>query len=260
MNLIKNIIKLIYSFLYKDVKTLNYYKFHSIIKFLFSFVQIVIFYYLCSIVSKEYFKFLFFGLFFSKIFFFTATTLTETIKQEQFSQTIYNIFSIPYHELTILTSLFFAKTIFFFFELIIFILCFILFFNIKLSFFNIIFLFFYTIYIILVFLWYTISLCSITVLIKKSEHFIYLLNSLIDILSGVYFPTTFLPKILQHISFCLPTTYILSFLRNAVLYSKYNLTLLIYPTIIGTIFLPISILFFNIILKKLLRDGRIAIY
>ena len=247
------------AFLYKEIKTTYYYKFHLVIKFLFSLAQLVVFYYFCSLISKEYFKFLFFGLLFSKIFSYTTTVLIETIKQEQFSQTIYNIFSLPYSELTVLMLNFFAKTILFFFGLTIFVFCSILFFSIKINITHIIFLIVFTIYTIIIFLWYTIIVCSLTFLIKKFEHFIYLLNSLIDILSGVYFPTTVLPKILQNISYLLPTTYILSFLRETI-NLKINYKLLIYPTICAMIFLPLSILLFNFILKKILKTGKLTTY
>jgi len=255
-----NFISLTSAFLYKEYKTLQYYKFYSIIKFLFSLVQLVVFYYFCSLISKEYFKFLFFGLLFSKIFSHTTTVIIETIKQEQFSQTIYNIFSLPYSELIVIISSFFAKTIFFFFDLTIFILCGILFFNIKLTFNNLIFLLFYTIYTIFIFLWYTIIICSLTFLIKKSEHFIFLLNSLIDILSGVYFNPTVLPTILQNISYLLPTTYVLFFIREVIITSKINYNLLVYPTICSIIFLPISIIVFNFILIKILKTGKLTSY
>jgi len=250
---------LVNSFIYKEIKTIFSYKFHFVIKFLFLLVQLIIFYYFCSLISKDYFKFLFLGLLFSKIFSHT-TTLLETIKQDQFAQTIYITFSFPYSEFTILLCNFCAKTTIFLIELLIFIIFSILFFNIKLNLQHLIFLIFFTIYTIIIFLWYTIVSSSLTFLIKKSEHLLYLINSLIDILSGVYFPISVLPPILQNISYLLPTTYLLSFLRNTISQSKITYELLFYPTIFGFILLPISILIFNFVLKRMLKIGRLAIY
>lgn len=250
---------LLSGFLYKELKVLWSYKFYSLLKFFSLIFQILVFYYLCNLISPEYFKFLFLGLLFSRIIYYVLISLVESIKQEQYWGSINILLMLPYKEIKIFLFIFLSKILFLFLEITLYFLI-STFLSVKINFLQILFIYIYTTFIISISLGYTFLICSLSILIKKSESIGWLASALLDLLSGVYFQIELLPKPLFIISKILPTTYMLNFLRDAVLNNKYNFSILIYPILLGLIILPFSIIIINKTINKSLVRGDLSLY
>ncbi|MFN3550699.1 MAG: ABC transporter permease [Endomicrobiia bacterium] len=250
---------LLLGFLYKELKILFSYKFHSLLKLFSLIFQIVIFYYLCSLISEEYFKFLFLGLLFSRIIYYVLSSLIESIKQEQYWGSFNLLLMLPYKEIKLFFIIFLSKILFLFLEITLYFLI-STFLSLKINFLQILFVYVYTIFTISISLGYTFLICSLSIFIKKSESIGWLLSALLDLLSGVYFKTELLPQPLYSISKILPTTYMLNFLRESLLHNKYNFSILVYPTLVGILFLPFSIIVLNKVILKTLVRGDLSSY
>lgn len=169
------------------------------------------------------------------------------------------MFLIPEHELTIFTIAVVSKFLVFYVEIIFFILIAIIL-GLKVSMLQTSVMILWTFLVLMCTLWFAILMTALSIIIKKSEVLASFLCSLIDILSGVYFPVDLLPQVLQKISYFLPTTYLISFLRNIVKYNKFDFIKLIYPTITAILFLVISVMCFNYLLRKVLKTGKLLSY
>ncbi|MCX7716421.1 MAG: ABC transporter permease, partial [Endomicrobia bacterium] len=196
-------LNLILVFLYKEWKIFTQFKFHKIINTLFYLTQIVVFYFLSKLISQEYFSFLFLGLLFSRVFSFIVSSFVETLKQEQYLQTINNLISLPYSEFIVLLSIFISKTCFMCIEFILLLLTG-YFLGILFSFSQFILAFLWYIFLIFIFLWYAILSTGVSMLIRKAENLLPIINTTLDILSGVYFTPEILPFGLSLISKILP--------------------------------------------------------
>jgi len=246
-------------FLYKEIKILASYRFYFLLKLSSLIFQIIIFYYLCKLISPEYFSFLFIGLIFSKILHYVLTSLIEATKQEQYWGSFEILLMLPYKEFFIFFYMYLSKIFFLFFEILVYILLGKIF-GISFTILQIFFIYLYSIFLIAICLGYTILFLASTIFIKKSDSVGWFLTSLVEIFSGVYFSTDLLPKELNFISKILPTTYLLKFMREFIGQKKLNFNLLIYPTILGILILPVSIIFLNYVIKKSLIRGNLSSY
>lgn len=98
---------------------------------------------------------------------------------------------------------------------------------------------------------------------KKGLPFNWLISSSFQLLGGIYYPITILPKSLQVISHLLPITYSLRSLRLALLqrYPTAALTQDIFAlSIFCIVLLPISILFFRFTVRRAKIGGSLSHY
>lgn len=250
---------LVSAFLYKELKVAQHFKFLTLTKFLYFLFQIIIFYFISGIISKNYFSFIFLGLIFSRTFHGIVSSFVETLKQEQYLGTTYILFS-SFNELMTIFASVIVKFLFLIIELLVMIFISNIFFNINFTLSHVILIILFSLFSITCLLWYPIFLLSFSLLINKVENIFLFLTPLIDILSGVYFMPTLLPLPLRYVSKFLPTTYILSLLRETILNNKFVFTYLFYPTMLGVVLLPLSIITFNYVLRKALKTGKLTSY
>lgn len=254
-----NLLNLFLAFVYKEIRTAASFKFITVTKFLYFFLQVSIFYYISRFVSKDYFIFVFLGLLFSRTFHKLVLSFVETLKQEQYYGTVYILFSTC-DELTALLTSAMTKFIFLYVEVILLILLSNMFLNLNFGINQLITIVLWMLWIAICLLWYTILITSVLLTTHKTESLCLSLAYIIDILSGVYFPTTLLPLPLQYVSKLLPTTYMLDFIRMLILQDKFCLSKTLYPTLVGLLLLPWMNVLFNYSLKKALKDGKLVSY
>ncbi len=250
---------LLLGFLYKELKILSSYKFYSFFKLFSLIFQIVVFYYLCSLISEEYFKFLFLGLLFSRVIYYVLNSLIESIKQEQYWGSFNLLLMLPYKENKIFFVIYLSKILFLFLEVTLYFFISTLF-SLDINILKILFIYIYITFVVFISLGYTFLIFSLSIFIKKSESIGWVLSLLLELVSGVYFKIEILPKPLHFVSKLLPTTYMLNFLRETVLYNKYNFSTLIYPTLMGIFVLPFSIIVLNKVILKTLMRGDLSSY
>lgn len=252
-------LSLLSAFLYKEFKVAQHFKFLTITKFFYFLLQIIIFYFISGIISKEYFSFIFLGLIFSRAFHGMVSSSVETLKQEQYLGTTYILFS-SFNELMTIFASVIVKFLFLIIELLVMIFISNIFFNINFTFSHVFLIILFSLFSIICLLWYPIFLLSFSLLINKVENIFLFFTPLIDILSGVYFMPTLLPSPFRYISKLLPTTYILSLLREIILNHKFVFTYLFYPVALGVVLLPLSIIVFNYALRMSLKTGKLTSY
>lgn len=256
----KDFFSLIYGFLLKEFYIEKSYKLSFLFKVITTIFQLLIFYFLCKIISSDYFKFLFIGILFSRSMHYTFTSLNEVIRQEQHWGTIETLVLLPYNEITIFISAVIAKYIFLYFE-IIFYLIIASFLGANFNIFQVIIIYLVLTFFNILFLCFGLLISSATLLTRKMESLSWLVLSLIDLLSGVYFSPTQLPQILYKISLLLPTTTALSFFRSTM---DKNLPLglnsLLTSILWSLLFYPIAIFLFSFVLKTSLRKGSLENY
>lgn len=101
------------------------------------------------------------------------------------------------------------------------------------------------------------------VVFKRGNPVTYVVNTLMGLLGGVYFPTSVLPDFLRTISLFLPITYSIRAMELAVY--KGNSILELAPEIIGLslfsiILTPLSLIIFKLAIKKAKIDGSLIKY
>ncbi len=258
--MLKSIKNLILGFLLKEFYIEKSYKLGFLSRTVSVIFQLLIFYFLCKLISPQYFEFLFIGILFSRSVFYSFTSFNEIIRQEQYWETIENLILLPYNEFIIFIISIIPKYLFLFIETI-FYLIFANFLGLYFTWLQIIIIVIILTIFNILFIPFGIFFASITIYVRKGENLSWLIISLIDLLSGIYFSITELPKYLQNISLLLPTTYALNFLRSSLdSNTKIDFHSLTVVLIYSIIFFPISILFFKHVLKVLLKKGSLGVY
>ncbi|OGS22799.1 MAG: hypothetical protein A2252_10765 [Elusimicrobia bacterium RIFOXYA2_FULL_39_19] len=207
-------LKIILAFLIRDFKIEKAYRLHFLVKLATVGFQFAVFFFLGKMVNENYFPFVFTGLLFSKIFEFTLSGITDSIRQEQHWGTLESLLLCPKGHQRILFSMFASKTVLFFFEFLAYILIGVFFFGISLSLLKIFYLVLF--WLVVIFSFYGLGLlnASYVLVFKRGDPAGWLISTLTDLLSGVYFPSNLLPLWLVKISYLLPTTYALAFIRQ----------------------------------------------
>ncbi len=249
---------LLIALFYKEIKIILVQKYYALLKFLFFLTQLITFYFLCKLISKNYFQFLFYGLIFSKIFNYIITTPTEIVENEKYWGTIENFFMLPYSESGLLLITYFIKLTFLLLELILIFIVGRILLSIEITFIKFLYFFIFVIFLCIVCLGIVFLIFGFSLSVRKFEISGWLITVFVDLLSGVYFPTETLPYRLQIISKLLPTTYFLQFFRELLINGSLKLWILIYPVTLCTFIIPISIVVFNLNLKKVYLNGQLT--
>lgn len=251
---------LLFSFIYKELKTNFVFKYHLLTKFFFDTLQILIFYYISKIVFfVDYFSFVFCGLIFSKILKFSLLTLSEEIKTYQFQNTIETLFMLPYEESVILFNIYLSKLFFLLVEISMFsVLGFIL--GAKINLTKLVFILIYSFIVALISFYICLLASCLSLMVKKSENFLFVILPLIEILSGVYFSHKLLPSSLVFIYKTLPTTYLLTFFRDFILKDTIDFSLVIYPLAFFMFSYLTARKLFRTTLERVLKAGKLINY
>lgn len=91
-----------------------------------------------------------------------------------------------------------------------------------------------------------------------AEWIAWIIPFVIDPFTGIFYPISALPKVLQPISAILPPSYVFEGMRDALLTGKFSVSDLIVGISIAWVYLIISYLFFLYIYRIVLRRGLIA--
>ncbi|MCF6155134.1 MAG: ABC transporter permease [Candidatus Brocadia sp.] len=91
-----------------------------------------------------------------------------------------------------------------------------------------------------------------------AEWIAWIIPFVLDPFTGIFYPISALPKILQPISAILPPSYVFEGMRGALLSGKFSVSHLIAGISIAFVYLIISCLFFLYIYRIVLRKGLIA--
>lgn len=248
---------LLVALFYKETKIILTQKYYALLKFLFFLTQLITFYFLCKLISKNYFHFLFYGLTFSKIFNYIITTPTEIVKNEKYWGTIENFFMLPHSETKTLLITHFVKFTFLLPEIILILIAGKIL-GLEITFIKILYFFIFIIFLYIVCLGIILLTFGASLSVRKFEVSSWLITNFFDLLSGVYFSIEALPYKLQIISKLLPTTYLLQFLRDLLINDSFKFELLIYPITLCILIIPISIIIFNLSLKKAYLHGKLT--
>jgi len=247
-------------FIKKDFLIEKHYRLHFITKIFGILFQLTIFYFFSKLVSEDFFPFLFLGILFSKTFNFALSNLTETIRQEQYWQTLEPLFLSGIKPLKLTILFFVSKFIFFLIELLIFMIFGYMFFKINFGFTKFILIIFILLINLICFCGIGFFSAGFVMMFKRGDPVNWFLSNLVDLLSGVYFPVVILPDWLCNISYILPTTYGLKFLRDTVLnepFESVNVYILIFTGIIVAIF---GYMFFRYTIYFCLKKGSLSHY
>lgn len=104
---------------------------------------------------------------------------------------------------------------------------------------------------------------TIIMVFKKGDWFRLLLISVSSILGGVLYPLSILPDWLRAISFYVPMTHSLEGMRQALLngYSVYQLLPdILFLCIFALIFMPLSVISFELAVNRTKKTGRLSHY
>jgi ABC-2 type transport system permease protein len=201
-----SVMNLIKAFIFRDYEIEKTYRFNFIIKTLSMIFQLALFYYISRLVQAEnYFRFVFVGLLFSKVFNFWLNSFTENIRHEQYWGTSELIFLSPNSPLKLILSSSFSKFLALVIEIILFLALGRFFFGLSFSFFDLRVL---PVALINFAAFGGIGLMSagFIMYLKRGDPVNWFVSSSFDILSGVYFPLAVLPGSLRFLSGFLPTT------------------------------------------------------
>lgn len=102
---------------------------------------------------------------------------------------------------------------------------------------------------------------AFTLVFKRGDPVSYFFNAGSRFLAGVYFPISLLPAGFQKLSGCLPLTYSLEALRGAVMEGKGIADLrheLAALSLFAVIFLPASVVLFNLALAHAKKEGSLS--
>jgi len=211
-------INLLSAFLLRDTAIEKNYRFHFAVKVFDIVFQLSIFYFLSRLMpGQDYFSFILAGLMFSRFFQFWLNVFAQNIRQEQYWGTAELLFLSPRPPLLVLFSSSGGKFLLLAVELLFYTLIGKYLFHAAFSF-SVAGLIPVLLLTTLMFAGIGLVSGSFIMYFKRGDPANWLIATSFDVLSGVYFPLTLMPRWLQAVSALLPTTAALGAWRQAVLY------------------------------------------
>lgn len=95
---------------------------------------------------------------------------------------------------------------------------------------------------------------------ERGSQMTHVIEALLLLISGIYYPISVLPDWLQTVSMLSPATYVLDAMREAILHGKSTVELLPYAwplLVMGVITIPFGLLVFGIVERFAKRTGRL---
>lgn len=95
---------------------------------------------------------------------------------------------------------------------------------------------------------------------ERGSQMTHIIEALLLLISGIYYPISVLPDWLQKVSMFSPATYVLEAMRDAILYGKSTAELLpyVWPLVLmGFITIPLGLVIFGIVERFAKRTGRL---
>ena len=95
---------------------------------------------------------------------------------------------------------------------------------------------------------------------ERGSQMTHIIEALLLLISGIYYPISVLPDWLQKVSMLSPATYVLDAMRDAILHSKGTIALLPYAwplVVMGFITIPFGLFVFGVVERFAKRTGRL---
>lgn len=95
---------------------------------------------------------------------------------------------------------------------------------------------------------------------ERGSQMTHIIEALLLLISGIYYPISVLPDWLQKVSMFSPATYVLEAMREAILYGKSTVELLPYAwplVLMGFVTIPFGLLVFGIVERFAKKTGRL---
>lgn len=211
----------------------------------------------------NYFSYVLIGISFSGLLGTAFSSISGQIREEQTNGTLESLLVTPTSVFTIITAMILWNLIYAFLEFLFYILVGIFLFKIDFSNINILSTAIITILSIISFNALGIISASFVIVFKRGDPVSLIINIAFELLGGVYFPITVLPKFLQYISNIFPIIYAIRSIELAV-YKGANLNMLFSDIILLLIFsvilVPLSILSFKFALNRARKQGNLIQY
>lgn len=211
----------------------------------------------------DYFSFALIGIAFTRFFLIWLKIFPAKVNEAQVTGSLEAMFTTPTSTSLILILSSLWSFIFAFIQVLIYLLCGIFFFNAKIVIGN---LFIAVIVLLLTALSISgigIIAASLMLIFKGTGYITGIVSYLFMLFSGVYYPITVLPSWLQHLSKLLPITHSLEITRRALIrgVSLRELAPGLCVLILFTItLLPLSLIIFNLSVKKAKSDGSLTYF
>ncbi len=262
------------AFIRKDFLIALSYKFAFIFGLFSTLAYVLTFYFISKLFGTrmiphlepyggEYFPFVLLGIAFSTYLGTGLGSFAGKIRQEQMMGTLEALLVTPTRTSTIIISMALWNFIFASLDVLIYLVLGAFLFGVNLSQANLLAAFVILLLTIVSFSSLGIISASFIMVFKRGNPVAWAVNTLFELLGGVFFPITVLPSWVRLISYLLPITYSLKAMRLAVLKgsSLGDLSgevgvLLIFSLIL----LPLSILSFKFALRKAKIDGSLVHY
>lgn len=262
------------AFIKRDFRTELSYRFVFLLRVLKIFISIFTFYFISNLVDSgasvylseyggKYFPFVLIGLAFYEYVFATLYSIAQTIRTEQMMGTLESVLATPTKVSTIIAGscawdiLSTSLSVFIYLAAGVFI------FKLDLSAMNAGAALLVFVLTIMSFAGIGIFSAAFVLVFKKGDPITWLISVTFGFLGGVYYPVKILPKFLQDCAYLLPITHSLDGLRLSIL-KGYGFAALL-PNIevlavYSLIFLPLSVVFFKLAVRKAKIDGSLVHY
>jgi ABC-2 type transport system permease protein len=262
------------AFIKKDFIIEVSYKLNFILRIARISTTVLTFYFISSLFGKgvsvylaeyggEYFPFVLIGIAFFEYLFVSLQTISQSMREQQVMGTLESIVVTPTKMSTIIIGLSIWDLIFTSLNIFIYLLLGVIFFKVDLSAMNLLSTFIILALTIASFLSIGIISAAFILIFKKGDPLTWFISIFFSFLGGVYFPVKILPKFLQECAYFLPITHSLNGLRLSLL-KGYGFVALLPDIkvlfIYSCVFLPISVMFFKLALKKAKKDGSLVHY
>ncbi len=263
----------IWAFLRRDVENTTSYKLSFFLDISNMLIAVLSFYFTSKLIglagseylkiyNADYFSFALIGLAFSAYFWNQFSTFTSTIVTGQVNGTLEIMLATP----TSLSLILLSSSVYSFLYTTLVVAIYLVagyFLGISFAFANLASAFVIFILTILTFSALGLISAAFSIAFKKGDPIVWFFGGIGTLLGGQVFPTTLLPDWLQKFSELIPITHALRSMRLALLsgYSisslKDDITALCLFTVV---LLPLSIIIFNMMIKKVKRDGSLIKY
>ena len=266
--------RVIAAFIRRDYSEEISYRFSFFFQFFSIFVSVLAFYFIANLIGPaalpylsdyrgDYFGFVLIGLALSGYFGTGLSSFTSSLRQAQTTGTLEAMLTTP----TSLSTIIFASSLWNYlmttFRALIYLGIGGFLLGVDLSKANILTTLILLTLTVISFSSLGVIAASFIMVIKRGEPVTWIFNSVAGLLGGVYYPIAILPAWLQFFAWLIPVTYALEGLRQALLNGATILDLgtqTLALVIFSAVLLPISLVGFNIAVRRARRDGSLTHY
>ena len=260
------------AFLRRDWRLQLSYRFAFLLQFFGVFFNLLVFYFLSQLVGESatpylapygnnYFAFVLIGLAFSGYFGVGLNSFASNLREAQTTGTLEAMLMTPTRLSTIIMSSSLYDYGFVTFQVLVYLALGALLFGVQIGLGNIPAAFVVLVLTIIAMTSLGIIAASFIMVLKRGDPVTILINSLVVLLGGVYYPVQVMPQWLQQLSRLIPITYSLDGMRRALLSDASFQEIMpdiIALIIFSIILIPLSLLIFRYAVHRAKVDGSLA--